>query len=134
VADVGVANIMARQVLCGETLNLFEDGRQIRDFVYIDDVADLIVAATTKGIGPENFGVFNVGTGEGVSLAELADAIHLAAGREPSCRVSGEYRIGDVRHSVADMATLRTRIAWNPVPIDKGVAGLVEWLRTSKFV
>lgn len=128
VPDVGVANLLAQQVLKGETLQLFEDGEQLRDFVLMDDVADLLVAATLGELRRQRFDLFNVGVGSSTSLRELAERLFDTAGLPRRIRISGEYRFGDVRHCVADTERLAKAWSWSPLPLQDGVARLIRWL------
>lgn len=131
VPDVGVANLLAQAILRGEGANLFEDGEPTRDFVFIDDVADLLVDATLRGLGGERCEVFNVGTGRSISLRQLAEELFRIAERPSRIRISGEYRIGDVRHCRADVARLAGARDWSPVPVSEGLRRLIEWLRAT---
>jgi dTDP-L-rhamnose 4-epimerase len=129
VPDVGVANILAQRVLAGETLRLFEDGGQLRDFVLMDDVADLLVAATLCKRRAARFDLMNVGFGTSHTLRELAERLFDAAGVPRRIEISGEYRVGDVRHCIADTARLAKTRRWSPTPLDEGLAQLLRWLR-----
>lgn len=80
---------------------VFEDGGQMRDFVYVDDVAAANVAAVTADVG--GFAAFNVCSGRPVSIMEVATRLcEVRDGVAPV--VTGRYRSGDVRHIVADPA------------------------------
>jgi dTDP-L-rhamnose 4-epimerase len=127
--DVGVANILAAQALQKRTLRLFEDGNPTRDFVYIDDVADLLVTATIDGLSNDPIGIYNVGSGTPTTLRELAGEIFTAAGLPAKIEISGDYRIGDVRYCVADTSRLSAAYDWSPVPLKDGIVRMVDWLR-----
>ncbi len=131
VPDVGVANLMAQAILRGEGANLFEDGEPTRDFVFIDDVAELLVDATLEGLGGERCEVFNVGTGSSISLRQLAEELFRIAEFPSRIRSTGEYRIGDVRHCRADVARLSRVRDWSPVPVAEGLRRLIEWLHAT---
>jgi exopolysaccharide biosynthesis WecB/TagA/CpsF family protein len=127
--DVGVTNLFVAQALRGETLNLYEDGHQVRDFVFIEDVAELMTAATISDLSTARYCVFNVGTGTGISFRSLASDVYTATGKPPSWSISGQYRIGDVRSIVACTKELRATYPWTPVPLHEGLQRLVEWFR-----
>jgi dTDP-L-rhamnose 4-epimerase len=96
----GVAAIFASALAAGEPPRVFEDGGQLRDFVHVRDVAHANVIALTQ----ENplTGAFNVASGDPRSVGEMANALADAAGpRAPRPVVTGEYRLGDVRHVFA---------------------------------
>lgn len=129
VPDVGVANLLAQAILRGEGASLFEDGEPTRDFVFIDDVADLLVDATLEGLGGGRCEVVNVGTGTSISLRQLAEELFRIAELPERIRITGEYRIGDVRHCKADVGRLAGLRDWSPVPVTEGLERLVAWLR-----
>jgi dTDP-L-rhamnose 4-epimerase len=97
----GVAAIFRSAIEKGEPPRVFEDGRQMRDFVHVDDVATANVAAITAA--PDGFAAFNVCSGRPISILDVATTLcDVRGGAAPV--VTGEYRNGDVRHIVADPA------------------------------
>lgn len=96
----GVASIFASALASGRAPRVFEDGRQLRDFVHVRDVARAnVIALTADDAVP---GVFNVASGEPRTIGEMAVVLCRAAGPEsPPPVVTGEYRLGDVRHVFA---------------------------------
>jgi dTDP-L-rhamnose 4-epimerase len=97
----GVAAIFRSAIEKGEPPRVFEDGGQMRDFVHVDDVAAVNLAAVTTPT--EGFAAFNVCSGRPISIMEVATRICDARGGQPPV-VTGQYRSGDVRHIVADPA------------------------------
>jgi dTDP-L-rhamnose 4-epimerase len=96
----GVAALFASALASGVPPRVFEDGGQLRDFVHVRDVAHANVIALTRGEPPT--GAFNVATGKPRSVGEMACALADAAGPDaPRPQVTGEYRLGDVRHVFA---------------------------------
>jgi dTDP-L-rhamnose 4-epimerase len=96
----GVAALFASALAAGEAPKVLEDGRQLRDFVHVRDVARANLLALTA---PDPVhGALNVCSGDRRSVGELADALHAAApAGAPAPRVVGGYRLGDVRHVFA---------------------------------
>jgi len=120
----GVAAIFLSALRRGEAPTVFEDGGQRRDFVHVRDIA----AATVLAAERHEHGVraFNVGSGIPRTVGDLAAALATATGG-PAPRVSGDYRLGDVRHITADSSRLKSELQWSPrVEFDKGVQDLVE--------
>jgi dTDP-L-rhamnose 4-epimerase len=107
----GVAAIFTSALRRGEPPRVFEDGRQRRDFVNVRDVA----AATVTACENQDPGVeaFNVGSGTPRTVGEMATALALAL-NGPKPIVTGEYRLGDVRHITADSSRLRRKLGWRP--------------------
>ncbi len=107
----GVAAIFASALRRGEAPRVFEDGRQRRDFVHVRDVAAATVAAAESPL--TGFNIFNVGSGTPRTIGDMAEALALALGG-PKPTVTGEYRLGDVRHITADSSAIRNRLGWRP--------------------
>lgn len=122
----GVLRIFAMQALAGERPTAYEDGRQLRDYVYVGDVARANVLALEDDRA--DFEAFNVGGGRAVSVLEFARVMAQAAGRpdlEPL--VPGEHRFGDTRHIVSDISKLRA-LGWEPTGRVEGNAReYIEW-------
>ncbi len=96
----GVASIFASALAAGRAPQVFEDGAQLRDFVHVRDVARANVLALTAADAVD--GALNVASGTPRSVGEMASALHAAVGSGgPEPRVTGEYRLGDVRHVFA---------------------------------
>jgi dTDP-L-rhamnose 4-epimerase len=97
----GVAAIFRSELESGDVPRVFEDGRQMRDFVHVDDVAAANVAAVEADVN--GFEPFNICSGRPISIMEMATELCDARGDAPPV-VTGQYRSGDVRHIVADPA------------------------------
>ncbi|MGK2867993.1 MAG: NAD-dependent epimerase/dehydratase family protein [Mycobacterium sp.] len=119
----GVASLFRSAIERGEAPRVFEDGAQRRDFVHVNDVASANRAAAdyTATASPGTFRAFNVGSGEVHTVGDLATALASHAhGSTPI--VTGEYRLGDVRHITASSARLRDELGWKPVvSFDNGI-------------
>ncbi|MEO6200127.1 MAG: NAD-dependent epimerase/dehydratase family protein [Cryobacterium sp.] len=111
----GVASLFRSAIERGEAPTVFEDGAQRRDFVHVDDVASANLAALdwTATIGPSTFRPFNVGSGVVHTIGDLASALSREAGGQAPI-VTGDYRLGDVRHITASSDRLRRELGWAP--------------------
>jgi dTDP-L-rhamnose 4-epimerase len=118
----GVASFFRSALARGEAPRVFEDGRQRRDFVHVRDVAAANVAALEAGAAPGALTAYNAGSGEPHTVGEMATALAAACGG-PEPVVTGEYRLGDVRHITADSSRLRAELGWKPE------VGFVEGVR-----
>jgi dTDP-L-rhamnose 4-epimerase len=118
----GVAAIFISALRRGEAPSVFEDGRQRRDFVHVRDVA----AATVLACEKHRAGVraYNVGSGTPRTVGDMARAL-AATLKGPAPVVTGQYRLGDVRHITADSSRLRDELQWRPrVDFAAGMAEL----------
>jgi dTDP-L-rhamnose 4-epimerase len=111
----GVAALFRSALARGESPRVFEDGAQRRDFVHVTDVAAANVAALASlpEREPGSFRAYNVGSGEIRTVGDLAASLAAAYGG-PAPVVTGEYRLGDVRHITADSRRLREELGWRP--------------------
>ncbi|MFD7818659.1 NAD-dependent epimerase/dehydratase family protein [Streptomyces sp. NPDC059785] len=109
----GVASFFRSALARDEAPRVFEDGGQRRDFVHVRDVASANVAALESTSRDGALTVYNTGSGEPHTVGEMARALAAAYGG-PEPVVTGEYRLGDVRHITADSARLRTELGWQP--------------------
>ena len=115
----GVASIFRSQLAGGTAPTVFEDGGQLRDFVHVSDVARANLAALDR---PGVEGAVNVASGRPLTLLGMAAALTAADGRDLDPVVTGRYRLGDVRHIVADPSRARTELDLvDTVPPDVGL-------------
>jgi UDP-glucose 4-epimerase len=104
----GVVSIFLERMAKGEPTTIFGDGSQTRDFVYVGDIVDALLAAVGKSGGP-----YNIGTGEETSVAELHRACAEVAGVENAPRIE-DARLGDVHRSVIDPGRAARELGWRP--------------------
>jgi dTDP-L-rhamnose 4-epimerase len=118
----GVASLFRSALARGEAPRVFEDGRMRRDFVEVRDVAAANLAALERFESPGALRAFNVGSGVPRTVGEMAQALAAACGgREPV--VTGEYRLGDVRHITASSERARRELGWRArIGFQEGVA------------
>ncbi|WP_406120400.1 NAD-dependent epimerase/dehydratase family protein [Streptomyces sp. NBC_00989] len=107
----GVASFFRSALARGESPRVFEDGGQRRDFVHVRDVAAANVAALESEPQEGALTAYNTGSGDPHTVGEMAHALAAAYGG-PAPVVTGEYRLGDVRHITADSSRLRAELGW----------------------
>lgn len=128
----GILSIFSTQIKNHHGLNIFEDGKETRDFVYIDDVAD----ATILGMEvPEADGhVFNIGTGVATDVMTVAKTLCEKYGIEVPITVSGNYRLGDIRHNYADITLARKILGFEPKwTFADGIAQFAKWVNQQEI-
>ena len=122
----GVAAIFASSLVAGHQPRVFEDGKQLRDFVHVRDVARANVLALTRD--PPLTGAFNIASGTPRSVGEMATALADAVGSDaPRPVVTGEYRLGDVRHVFASAELAKRELGFEAR--EDFAAGMVEFAR-----
>jgi dTDP-L-rhamnose 4-epimerase len=122
----GIVTLFARQAKMHEEIDVYEDGEIVRDFVYIDDAVDGLMAALDRP--PDIARTLDIGSGQGTSVAQLAGMI---AGRldAPDPRVSGKFRDGDVRAAFADISEAELDLGWKPAwRLEDGLELLLAWM------
>lgn len=123
----GILSIFSTRIKNGNGINIFEDGKETRDFVYIEDVVD----ATILGMEvPEANGhVFNVGTGIATDVLTVANTLCEKYGINVPITVSGNYRLGDIRHNFADITAARQILGFEPKwSFADGIEKFTNWV------
>ena len=127
----GVAAIFASRLLNGRSPSIFEDGRQMRDFVSVRDVVQACVLAMASNRA--NGRALNVGSGVPISIREVAASLCSALQRYKYFSITGKYRAGDIRHCFADISAARQLLDYQPkVKFADGMKDLAEWLRSQQ--
>ena len=128
----GIISIFSTQIKNGNGINIFEDGKETRDFVYIDD----IVNATILGIEKDeaNGEVFNVGTGVPTDVVTVAETLKSYYGIDTPLTITGNYRLGDIRHNYADLTKIRSKLGFEPkVDFQEGIRRFTNWVNTQEI-
>lgn len=127
----GVAAIFASRLLNGKPPLVFEDGQQIRDFVNVRDIVQANVLAIQR---PEANGLaLNIGSGQPISIREIASELAQTLGVNTPFEITGKYRAGDIRHCFADISLASRTLGYRPaVRFADGLKELVEWLATQE--
>jgi dTDP-L-rhamnose 4-epimerase len=123
----GILAIFSNLARSNQSVNVFEDGQESRDFVFIEDA----IEATWRCIRPEAAGIecFNVGSGERVSLLQVVEEIIAFFHSKSPVLVSGSFRMGDIRHSVADLLKVRASLGFQPEwHFKKGMHAFLVWV------
>jgi dTDP-L-rhamnose 4-epimerase len=123
----GILSIFSTKIRRGSELPLFEDGEESRDFVHVDDVTDALLQGllTDKAINA----VVNVGSGIATSVRTVAEELTKAFSKQPNVVVTGQFRIGDIRHNYADISRLKELLGVEPkVSLAAGLKRFAQWV------
>jgi dTDP-L-rhamnose 4-epimerase len=144
----GILATFSNAARSGESLNVFEDGAESRDFLYIDDAVAATVAALTVAesalcdAAPDGFPqlAINVGSGVATSILEVAATISAQVALNPGpgipptqpIKVTGDFRVGDIRHGLADIALAKRALDFSPnTGFATGLAAFLGWAAKS---
>ncbi len=123
--EAGVVSIFGGRMLQGLPLTVYGDGEQSRDFVFVTDVVDAVVAAIDRGDGVR----CNIGTGETTSVNQLFASLAELTGYEREAQYAPE-RPGELRQIALDTRLAGAELGWKPrTSLREGLARTVDWLR-----
>lgn len=128
----GILSIFSNRIKSHKGINIFEDGKETRDFVYIDDVVDATIAGME--VPEANGHVFNVGTGVATDVLTVAQTLCKHYGIEVPLTVSGNYRLGDIRHNFADITLAKQILGFKPKwTFDAGIKQFTDWVNRQEL-
>lgn len=122
----GILSVFSTRIRNGNPVEIFEDGHESRDFIYIDDV----VRATMMALEDQaaDYQVFNVGTGMPTTVSDVAATLYAQYGLPPQIEITGRFRVGDIRHNFADMSKIKQLLGFEPqYDFSSGIAEFCKW-------
>lgn len=123
----GILSIFSTRIKNGNEINVFEDGLESRDFVYIDDVVDATEAALMRSEASGR--VFGIGSGQRTAVIEVAERLGALYRSAVPINVTGAFRLGDIRHNYADLTRAREWLGFEPkVSFEQGIARFAAWV------
>lgn len=127
----GALRVFALQLMKNKKILLFEDGKMLRDFVSVKDVARAnVLAMESKEM---NYEVFNVGGGVAYSIQSLAELIAKVLNKKLIFDL-GSYRVGDIRHAVSDISKIE-KFGWKPKYNEyQNVSEFIDWVKSHKKI
>ena len=128
----GILSIFSTRIKNRKEINIFEDGKESRDFVFIEDVVDATIAGME--VPEANGHVFNIGTGVSTDVLTVAQTLSKQYGIEVPLKVTGNYRLGDIRHNYADIALAKKILGFEPKwSFDEGIKQFTEWVNKQEL-
>lgn len=130
----GILSTFYVRAKSGKEIEVFEDGKESRDFVYIDDVVEATRRALLYLSGGRYSGVLNIGSGVSVSVYDLARMMIQVGGWDVPIRVTGAFRVGDVRHAFADTSRASRVLGFNTtISLEEGLRKWLQWAERSDY-
>lgn len=127
----GILAVFSNLARAGETINIFEDGLESRDFVYIDDIVSATVAALTSTA--PGCHVLNLGSGRRTTVHAVAEQVNRYFGGKSQLRITGAFREGDIRHGFADITAARAILHYEPQwNFARGLEQFLNWSLASE--
>ena len=129
----GILSIFSNRMRQGLPINLFEDGHESRDFVHVSDVVRAIGLSLERPVS--RFEAINIGSGQPTTVDEVARLLKRLLASESPLQVTGDFRVGDIRHCYADLTRARTLLGFEPaIDIETGMERLVRWVEGQEIV
>jgi dTDP-L-rhamnose 4-epimerase len=123
----GILSIFSTRIQNGNDIDVFEDGEETRDFVYISDVVDATVLALTRD--EANYKSYNVGSGVATSVTEVANTLKASYRSDVAINITGAFRLGDIRHNYADLSKIKNDLGFEPrVSFPDGISEFAKWV------
>jgi dTDP-L-rhamnose 4-epimerase len=124
----GILSIFGTRIMSGNPVLIYEDGKEKRDFIFVDDVVESISVFLEKGFSGHE--VYNVGTGEGTTVLDVAQVLVNEMGGKAPPVVAGKYRVGDIRHAWADISKIKESVGFGPsIMVPEGLRRFAGWVK-----
>lgn len=129
----GILSIFSTRIKNGNDISIFEDGKESRDFVYIDDVVEATILGIEKN--EANYEVFNVGLGCAIDVNTVASTLVKAYDSNSKITITGSYRLGDIRDNYADLTKIKSKLGFKPkVSFEEGIRKFTAWVEEQEVV
>ncbi|MCB1877301.1 MAG: SDR family NAD(P)-dependent oxidoreductase [Chromatiales bacterium] len=129
----GVVSIFYSRLVAGEPIYVYENGKPGRDFVHVQDVVQANVKALEVDSTPGT--AFNIGTGDEITILDVANALAKATGTAPNLVDQGEFRVGDIHSCYADLERSKSVLGYSPdISLDAGMKEFAAWAGNQEAV
>lgn len=123
----GILSIFSTRVRLGLPLPIFEDGKETRDFIHVEDVANAVLACIEAPLSEG--AILNLGSGKPTSVMEVAKLLCCVMGSAIEPHVTGEYRVGDIRHNFANIQKVEKMTGFRPaIALEAGMKRFCDWV------
>jgi dTDP-L-rhamnose 4-epimerase len=125
----GILSIFSTRILNGNDIDIYEDGEESRDFVFIDDVVEATILALEKE--EANHQIFNVGSGDTTSVSQVANSLKKLYDSNVNISIGGSFRLGDIRHNYADLNKIKNLLGFTAkFDFQTGISRFADWVKT----
>lgn len=129
----GIISIFSTRLLNGNNLDIYEDGLESRDFVFVDDAVDATILCM-QSVNADGE-IFNIGSGKNTTVIEVAESLIRLLASQAKTSTVGKYRLGDIRHNYADITKIHNSLGYSPkYSFQDGLAEFVKWVQNQKIV
>ena len=128
----GILSIFSSIMLENKPINVFEDGLESRDFINVVDVASGVILSLDNA--KSNGEVINLGSGVGVSIKRIAEILKKAYKSNSEIRITGDFRLGDIAHNVADITKAKNILGFKTtVGFEDGITQFCDWVKGQDY-
>ena len=127
----GILSIFSTRMFNGNDIDIYEDGEESRDFVFIDDVVEATILALEKE--EANHQIFNVGSGEATTVSQVANSLKSLYNSNANISIDGSFRLGDIRHNYADLNKIKNLLGFTAkFDFQTGISRFADWVKTQE--
>ena len=124
----GILSVFSTRLLNGINIEVYEDGLESRDFIYIDDVVRSTILSIEKD--ECNGEILNIGSGSPVTVNEVAKLLKNLYNSQSKITINGKYRLGDIRHNFADISKANKLLGFYPeTSFEQGIKNFADWVQ-----
>lgn len=128
----GILSIFSSLMLENKAINIFEDGKESRDFINVKDIATYVIASIDND--KVNNNVINLGSGIGTTVNEITEILKVAYNSKSEIKITGDFRLGDIAHNVADIKKAEELLGFKTtVNLTDGLKEFCDWVKTQSF-
>ncbi len=128
----GILSVFSSLMLENKSINIFEDGRESRDFVNVKDVAQGVIQSIFTD--ESNGEIINLGSGINTSVIDVANMLRQYYNSQSVINITGDFRIGDIAHNKADITKAKHLLGYNPrISLEKGLEDFCLWVKNQEI-
>ncbi len=129
----GILSLFSTRIKNDNPVFIYEDGLEQRDFVYVEDVVKSILLALNNTISRGE--IFNIGTGKGTNVMEIAKILNEKLGGNSDIQVTGQFRVGDIRHAIASLTNSENILGYTAsISIEEGLTKFADWVNAQQIM